>query len=84
MKQDKNSDFINNGCGFIFGREINEKGVGLMLDKDKRKCILGYWQLLDKVRLVKLEGKAFNMTVIVANAFTSENKLYKMRKKCKI
>lgn len=41
------------------GGEKNERRVGLILDKEKMKCVLGYWQLLKWV-LVKMKGILFN------------------------
>lgn len=35
--------------------ERNETEAKLILEKDKRKCALGYWQLSNRVLLVKLK-----------------------------
>ncbi|MCH9665805.1 MAG: hypothetical protein K0U41_08180 [Gammaproteobacteria bacterium] len=55
------------------GGEHHERGVGLILDKERSKCVLGYWQLSDRVLLVKLRGKPFNISLIVVYAPTSDS-----------
>lgn len=41
----------------VLGTERNQRGVELILAKDKRKCVLAYCQLLDS-HLSKTERKA--------------------------
>ncbi|XP_072043124.1 craniofacial development protein 2-like [Amphiura filiformis] len=55
------------------GGDKHEKGVGLMLDADMAKCVLGYWIVSERVLLVKLQGQPFNISVIVVYAPTAES-----------
>ena len=55
------------------GGDKHERGVGLILDSERSKCVLGFWQVSDRVLLVKLKGKPFNISIIVVYAPTSES-----------
>ncbi|XP_072021160.1 craniofacial development protein 2-like [Amphiura filiformis] len=55
------------------GGDKHEKGVGLMLDADMAKCVLGYWTVSERVLMVKLQGQPFNISVIVVYAPTAES-----------
>lgn len=59
----KNGDFKSDFTkGIVYtGDEINERRVGLILDIDKRKSVLEYWHLSNRVHLVKL--KHFNVII---------------------
>ena len=46
-------------------------GVGLMFDKNVAKCISGFWAISDRVLLVKLKAKPFDLSVIQVYAPTS-------------
>lgn len=50
-----------------------ERGVGIIQDKEKSKCAMGYWQLSDRVLLVKLRGRPFNISIIIVCAPTSDS-----------
>ena len=54
-----------------------EKGVGLLLDADMAKCVLGYWTVSERVLLVKLQGQPFNISVIVV--YTPQQRAQKRR-----
>lgn len=41
------------------GRKKNEKGIGLILDKNMKKCVLKVCQLFKRIIAVKLKGKPF-------------------------
>jgi len=47
--------------------------VSLLLDEECVKCVQGYWQLSERVLLVKLEGKPINLSIIVVYAPTSDS-----------
>ena len=55
------------------GGEKHEKGVGIILDKERTKCMLGHWELSDWVMLVKLKGNPFNISIIMVYSPTSES-----------
>jgi len=87
-------DFVSGEHRMIYsGGETHERGVGLILDKERAKCVQGYLQLSDRVLLVKLQGRPFNLSIIIVYAPTSEseeeeiNKFYetveKARSQCK-
>ena len=53
------------------GGDKHEKGVGIILDKERSKSLMGYWAISDRVLLVKLKGHPFNISIIQAYAPTS-------------
>ena len=55
------------------GGESHERGVGIILDKERAKCVLGYWLLSDRVMLLKLKGIPFNLAIIMVYAPTKES-----------
>ncbi|XP_071944773.1 uncharacterized protein [Antedon mediterranea] len=55
------------------GGDKHEKGVGLLLDGDMAKCMLGYWAVSERVMLVKLQGQPFNISIIVVYAPTADS-----------
>ena len=64
----------SDNCKFIHsGGQKHEKGVGMLLDEDVSKCLLGYWTISDRVMLVKIKGRPFNMAIIQVYAPTSES-----------
>lgn len=59
-------DFISNTLELIHAsEEKSERDVGLILDNDIRKYVLGYRQISDRTMLVKLKGMPFNIAVSV-------------------
>jgi len=71
----KNSgDFKHDDHRMIYSGGItHRRGVGLLLDEECAKCVQGYWQLSERVLLVKLEGKPINLSIIVVYAPTSDS-----------
>ena len=64
----------SDNCNFIHsGGQKHEKGVGMLLDEDVSKCLLGYWTISDRVMLVKIKGRPFNMAIIQVYAPTLES-----------
>ena len=53
------------------GGDKHEKGVGIILDKERSKSLMGYWAISDRVLLVKLKGHKFNISIIQAYSPTS-------------
>eukprot|EP00794_Sanderia_malayensis_P018471 gene18471-20322_t len=83
-------DFQSDNYRIIYsGGERHEHGVGVILDKERAKCVMGHWELSDRVMLVKLRGNPFNINIIVVYAPTSEssgeatNEFYEILEKAK-
>ena len=55
------------------GGEKHGRGVGLLLDPDISKSVLGHWCVSDRVLLVKLQGHPFNISIIVIYAPTADS-----------
>lgn len=69
-----NRDFVNDKHWIIHtGSDKNERGVGLILDQDLKKCLLEYCQLSERIIVVKLNGKPFNISNIVVYAPTAQS-----------
>ena len=45
------------------GGDKHERGVGMLLDKETSKSLQGFWAVSDRVLLVKLHGKPFNIFI---------------------
>ena len=70
----KSGHFMIDGFKMIYsGGDKHERGVGLLMDSDISKCVLGYWTLSDRVLLVKIQGHPFNLAIIVVYAPTAES-----------
>ncbi|XP_071947472.1 uncharacterized protein [Antedon mediterranea] len=68
-----NGEFMIDDYKMIYaGGDKHEKGVGLLLDGDMAKCMLGYWAVSERVMLVKLQGQPFNISIIVVYAPTAD------------
>ena len=81
-------------CKFIHsGGQRHERGAGLLLDEEISKCLLGYWTISDRVMLVKIKERPFDMAIVQVYAPTSESEeedidhfyedLYKAVKQCR-
>lgn len=53
------------------GGDKHERGVGMLLDKETSKSLQGFWTVSDRVLLVKLYGKPFNISLIQGYAPTA-------------
>ena len=70
----KSGHFMIDGFKMIYsGGDKHERGVGLLMDSDISKCVLGYWTLSDRVLLVKIQGHPFNLAIVVVYAPTAES-----------
>lgn len=75
------------------GGERCQHGVGVILDKERSKSVMGFWAISERIVLVKLKGQPFNLSIIQVYAPTSEHTdeeieafyedLEKARKQCK-
>ena len=61
-------------CKFIrSGGQRHERGVGLLLDEEISKCLLGYWTISDRSMLVKIKWHPFDVAIVQVYAPTSES-----------
>ena len=56
------------------GRESHERGVAVTLDRERARCVLGYWPLTDRYLLMKIQGRPFNIFITVVYAPTFDCK----------
>ena len=54
------------------GGNKHERGVGILLDEQRSKCLIGYWTISDRILLVKLKGKPFDISIIQVYAPTAD------------
>ncbi|MCT5353407.1 hypothetical protein LZK34_32795 [Pseudomonas aeruginosa] len=55
------------------GGERCQHGVGVILDKERSKSVMGFWAISERIVLVKLKGQPFNLSIIQVYAPTSEH-----------
>ena len=48
-------------------------GVGIMMRKDVASCMTGMWPVTDRIIMVKLSGKPFNINIIQVYAPTTDH-----------
>ncbi|KAG1681055.1 DNA replication licensing factor MCM5 [Nymphon striatum] len=75
------------------GGEKHQRGVGIILNKQVSKSLLGFWAISDRILLVKVRGNPFNISIIQVYAPTSAstdeeielfyNQLDKAKEQCK-
>ena len=46
--------------------------MAVILDRERARCVLGYWPLTDRILLMKIQGRLFNISIIVMYAPTSD------------
>ncbi|GFS05063.1 craniofacial development protein 2-like [Elysia marginata] len=54
------------------GGERNERGVAIILDPETKKAVKGVWKYSDRILLVTLSAKPFDIALIQLYAPTSE------------
>ena len=54
------------------GGHKHERGVGILLDEQISKCLIGYWTISDRIMLVKLKGKPFDISIKQVYAPTAD------------
>nr|XP_027207168.1 craniofacial development protein 2-like [Penaeus vannamei] len=65
--------FRKNDSTMIYsGGNEHQRGVGMILNKQTSKSLLGHWALSDRVILVKIKGNPFNISIIQVYAPTSD------------
>ena len=70
----ESGEFESDGFRMIYsGGDRHERGVGVMLDKEKSRSVMGWWALSDRVLLVKLKGSPFDLSIIQVYAPTSDS-----------
>ena len=51
----------------------HKNGVGIFLDEESAKSLCGFWCISDRVMLVKLKGRPFDVSVIQCYAPTADS-----------
>ncbi len=57
---------------FYSGGDQHERGVGIFLDKETSKSVKGFWAVSDRVLLITLNGRPFNISIIQGYAPTTD------------
>jgi hypothetical protein len=64
----------NDQYEFIYsGGEKHQHGTGIMMKKSVASCMVGFWPVSDRIIMVKLKGKPFNINIIQIYAPTTEH-----------
>lgn len=59
---------------FIYsGGDKHQYGVGIMMKKSVASCMIGFWPVSDRIIMVRLKGKPFNINIIQVYAPTMEH-----------
>ena len=43
----------------------HERGVGILLGEQRSNCLTGYWTISDRIMMVKLKGKPFDISTFI-------------------
>ena len=71
---DRSREDVSDDTTVIFScGDKHQQGVGVLLDKEKTKSVIGFWAISGRVILVKLKGHPFNVSIIQVYAPTSEH-----------
>ena len=46
------------------GGDNHTRGVGIMVNKNINKAVLGYWPVSDRIIMMKIQGKPFNISIV--------------------
>ena len=57
----------------LLGGDDHEHGVGILLNKTVANSVVGFWPVSDRIALVKLKAKPFNINIIQVYASTSSS-----------
>ena len=72
---------LEDGSFMIFsGGSEHKHGVGMILDKETARCIIGFWPISDRVLLVKIKNKPFDIDIIQVYAPTCDHSEEDMEK----
>lgn len=55
------------------GGEQHRYGVGLIVEKSIANCMLGYWPVSERIIMLKLQAKPFNISIIQVYAPTQDH-----------
>ena len=53
------------------GGDNHTRGVGIMVNKNINRAVLGYWPVSDRITMLKIQGKPFNIALVQVYAPTS-------------
>ena len=53
------------------GGQNHTRGVGIIINKNINKAVLGYWPVSDRIIMMKIQGKPFNIAIVQVYAPTS-------------
>jgi hypothetical protein len=71
--KDSGTITFDEGKFLYLGGSFQERGVGMLLNAETSKCLYDFWTVSDRVLLVKLSRKPFNISIIQVNAPTLKN-----------
>ena len=70
----KSGKVTSEGTTFIYsGGMEHEHGVGIFFDESTAKCVSGFWCLSERVMVVSLKGRPFDISLIQCYAPTADN-----------
>ena len=55
------------------GGKGHKNGVGIIMRKEIARSLIGYWAISERVMLIKLQGKPFNISIIQIYAPTQDH-----------
>ena len=70
----KSGKVTSEGTTFIYSGGMEHKhGVGIFFDESTAKCVSGFWCLSERVMVVRLKGRPFDISLIQCYAPTADN-----------
>ena len=54
------------------GGDSHQRGVGVLIDEECSKALKGFWSANDRVTVMKISGKPFDIGIIQASASTAD------------
>ena len=58
------------------GGDNHTRGVGIMVNKNINEAVLGYWPVSDRIIILNIQGKPFNIVIVQVYAPTSASTDY--------
>ena len=55
------------------GRKEHKNGVGIVMRKEIARSLIGHWAISERVKMIKLQGKPFNINIIQIYAPTKDH-----------
>ena len=69
-----NGKIVDNEKVMVYaGGEEHRYGVGIMMKKSIANCMLGYWPVSERIIMLKLQAKPFNINIIQVYAPTQDH-----------